>query len=128
MPNPYTIGFKSHDKIENERRPVDKYYVWPYCDYFEYIGSFSCTHKRLHSRYAQAARRSRRFEFSLHHLVPSRHVSQTTSTSTFALRNSVFNIQNILTNENGNVNGILELDASLAAPRWVGPPPCLELP
>ncbi|KAJ4375470.1 hypothetical protein N0V86_007001 [Didymella sp. IMI 355093] len=144
MFDPTAEDFETYDDIETERLPVDKYYVWPFCDTYRSVerGPFGSTQafvrngidesnemegyqipkqsasndgRPMMSEDGIKARSTSKF----FDILTSHPVFQSTASDTFALRHSDLDLQNILIDDDGNVTGILDWDGSLAMPRCV---------
>ncbi|KAF9692086.1 hypothetical protein EKO04_009949 [Ascochyta lentis] len=135
MYNMEAPDFENYDDIETERLPVGKYYVWPYCDAYDSVerGPFPSTQAYIEHAVpppelpplvpGQLLTDEQVEVFGTHKLLTlifSHPVFHTPPSSTFALRHSDLDTQNILIDASGAVTGILDWDASLAMPRCVG--------
>lgn len=144
--DPCAEDFENYDDIEEERLSVSKYFVWPYYDSFRSIerGPFPSTQAFTRNALenldgltssrptpntttANTTTTTPLTEAQVHELgtfkflslILSHPVFHTTPTTTFALRHSDLDLQNILIDDAGHVTGILDWDASLALPRCI---------
>lgn len=143
MFNPYAEDFENYDDIEDERLPVNKYYVWPFCDTYRSIkrGPFPSTQAFIRNAIdncddlgdfevpqqpisdkdntmteekVQTLGTSKFFD-----IITTHPIFHSATSDTFALRHSDVDLQNILIDDTGNVTGILDWDCSLAMPRCI---------
>ncbi|KZM20233.1 uncharacterized protein EKO05_0003684 [Ascochyta rabiei] len=135
MYNVRAPDFEDYENIEAERLPVNKYYVWPYYDTYDSIerGPFPSTqayiqHARGDNELAPPAANRKLTATQVEaigtnkllDMIFTHPVFHSTSKSTFALRHSDLDTQNILVDGSGAITGILDWDGSLAMPRCVG--------
>ncbi|KAF1914114.1 hypothetical protein BDU57DRAFT_540095 [Ampelomyces quisqualis] len=117
------------------RLPVDKTYVWPYADQvYEVVERPAFASSQAYVEAAMA--RQKLFILDkdddeehknavtglrkILEIVFSHPVFQSAPEDTFFLQHDDLDLQNILTDEDGNVTGIIDWDGSLAVPRCVG--------
>ncbi|KAJ4337327.1 hypothetical protein N0V95_008376 [Ascochyta clinopodiicola] len=131
----YDVDSDDYENIEAERLPVCEYYVWPYYDTYDSVerGPFPSTQAYIqHARGANiptppptnhkltATQVQDLGTAKLLDIIFAHPVFHSTPGSTFALRHSDLDTQNILIDSSGAITGILDWDGSLAMPRCVG--------
>ncbi|KAF3032030.1 hypothetical protein E8E12_002473 [Didymella heteroderae] len=142
--DPTAENFENYDDIERERLPVEKYYVWPFCDTYQSVerGPSASTQAFVQDGIKES-NEIEGFEppgdpapgedrpmmteddqkvlgtAKFFDIVTFHPVFQSTASDTFSLRHSDLDLQNILIDDDGNVTGILDWDGSLAMPRCV---------